>query len=132
MFLDHGEASISSLLHLGVTDTSGAAAEVPEVGAFLVVVLGVHPGVPESDVMIMVGGMNAGYDSAGWSVHRVNEPAAVIDRVDALRRRHLRYVVGENRCLSSHQGDRLLGLLEREALLGLCREQPEYEQNGWE
>ena len=76
--------------------------------------------MPESDVMIVVGGMNAGHDASGWGVQRVNETAAVIDLVDAFRGRYLRDVIGENGCLASHEGYRLLGLLERDINLRLC------------
>ena len=74
--------------------------------------------------------MDAGHDSPGRGVHRVNEATAVIDWVDALRGRYFREVIGENRCLAPHQGNRLFRLLEREAFLGLCRQQPEGEKDG--
>ena len=72
-----------------MANASCAAAEVPEVGTFLVVVLGFHPGMPESEVVIVVVRVDAGDNSAARRVHRMDKAAAPVDRIDAIRRRHL-------------------------------------------
>ncbi len=72
-------------------------------------VLGLHPGVPESDMMNVIVGMDAGHHTAGWRLERMDEPAACVGRVFAFGRRNGGFVVNQH------------GLVAVTDFDGLCR-----------